>query len=195
MKNVHRLPSGYQPTGSLKVATAILMSVLISACAVSEDRRQTFADYDPGVSFTGFHSFAWQSADPILIATPRPLAPKTREALMAETVDQLEAKGFTRVDTAANADLLVAIVIGTRDDAHINSYSGRYGGSYSEVRESTTAGLGIELFDRRSEQRLWTGWATTGLTMDVYANGENVIRELVEMIMEQFPPPSPPPAA
>ena len=58
----------------------------------------------------------------------------------------------------------------------------------SEVREVTTGAISIDVFNQASGQRTWTGWATTGLTMDVRANSEPVAREMVRLILEVFPP-------
>ena len=61
-------------------------------------------------------------------------------------------------------------------------------GESSEIREITTGALAIEIFDQASARRLWTGYATTGMTMDVRINSQAETKELVAMIMDQFPP-------
>jgi hypothetical protein len=116
---------------------------------------------------------------------------------MDETSSQLAARGIRRVANPEEADFVVAFSVGTRDDLQVNNFPAKYrqfptvGRSYpqqSEVREVTTGALSIEVFNQASGQRTWTGWASTGLTMDVRANAEPVARDMVRLILEVFPP-------
>lgn len=173
--------------------------LLLSACAIREAAPQAGADYDRGTDFSSYRTFAWMSANPLLNATSQPVTPNLEVNLMRETARELASKGFTKVATPGEADFVVSFVIGTRDSLQVNSYPPRYrpfGNIGSdlpeavETREVTTGAISIELFNRRSGQRIWTGWATTGLTMDVRANAAETTREMVELIMAQFPPES-----
>jgi len=178
----------------------IVVSVLLlSACALREAPPEVVTDYDPGTDFNGYQTFAWMSAHPLLNATSQPVTPNLEKNLMDETAAQLSAQGYRKVATPAEADFVVSFVIGTRSSLQVNAYPGRYrppgnvGGSYhesSEVREVTTGAISIEFFNQQTAQRIWTGWATTGLTMDVRANAEETTREMVQLILEQFPPGS-----
>lgn len=167
---------------------AAMAAFLLQACAVSEVNPKVFTDFDPGTSFAGYRTFAWKSADPFVISSTRPVNTDTRKELMTQTVAHLEAKGLKKVDTAADPDLMVSIIVGTRDGLTLNNFPGRWGGSYVELRDTPTGGVGVELFKAGSDQRLWTGWATTGLTEEVYANRKEVVEELISLVLAEFPP-------
>jgi hypothetical protein len=170
---------------------------LISACAVREGKTSIYADYDPGTSFTDYRTFAWMTQNPLVASTPDVVNPNLQTNLMAETAAQLKNKGFRQVSTPGEADIVVAFTIGARDSLQENNFPGRYRqigtvgqtyGESSEIREITTGALSIEIFDQASARRLWTGYATTGVTMDVRINSQAETKELVAMIMDQFPP-------
>jgi hypothetical protein len=167
---------------------ATMAALLLQACAVSEVNPQVFSDYDPGTNFAGYRTFAWKSADPLVVSSTRPVTPEGRKLLMAQTITHLEAKGLHQVDMDANPDLLISIIVGSRDDLTLNNFPSRWGGSYVELRETPTGGVGVELFQAGTEQRLWTGWATTGLTAEFYANRKEIVEELISLVLAQFPP-------
>jgi len=170
---------------------AVLSVLLLSSCAVSEVDPQVFTDYDPGTYYAGYRTFAWQTP-PLVSSAQRPIAPETQDFALDETATLLIAKGMKQVKDATDADLLVSVVVGSRSGLVVNNYPGRWGGSYADLREVTTAGLGVELFNARTTQRVWTGWATTGLTAEVYANRQDVIKEILTMVLAEYPPGSQP---
>ena len=173
--------------------------VLVAGCAVREAKPIAFADYDRETDFSGYRSYAWMSVNPLYVATIQPVNPSLQKYLMDETSAQLTALGMRKVARPEDADFVVAFSVGTRDDLQINNYPAKYRqfatGSIgyrarSEVREVTTGAITIDVFNQASGQRTWTGWATTGLTMDVRANSEPIVREMVRLILEVFPPAS-----
>jgi hypothetical protein len=168
-------------------AFTFLALALLNGCAVSEVDPQVFTDYDPGTRYTGYRTFTWQQP-PLVSSASRPIAPETQRFALKETATLLMAKGLKQVETGADADLLVSVVVGSRGGLVVNNYPGRWGGNYSDLREVTTAGLGVELFNAQTAQRVWTGWATTGLTAEVYANREDVIKQILTMVLAEYPP-------
>jgi len=178
------------PATSLRTVSlglTLVALVLLNGCAVSEVDPKVFTDYDPGTRYSTYRTFAWQTP-PLVSSSPRPIAPETRDFALQETATLLTAKGLQQVQTATDADLLVSVVVGSRSGLVVNNYPGRWGGNYSDLREVTTAGLGVEIFNRETTQRLWTGWATTGLTAEVYANRQDVIKEILTMVLAEYPP-------
>lgn len=164
-----------------------LMLIALSGCAVSEVDPQVFTDYDPGNRYDAYRTFTWQEP-PLISSSPRPIAPEARQFALAKTAKLLTEKGLRQVESAADADLLVSVVVGSRSGLVVNNYPGRWGGNYADLRETTTAGLGVELFTADTAQRIWTGWATTGLTAEVYANRQEVIEEILTMVLAEYPP-------
>ena len=175
------------PARITMLVLSLLAVVLMHGCAVSEVDPQVFTDYDPGTRYSSYRTFAWQNP-PLVSSSPRPVAPETRDFALKETATLLTEKGLQQVETAEAADLLVSVVVGSRGGLVVNNYPGRWGGNYSDLREVTTAGLGVEIFNRETTQRLWTGWATTGLTAEVYANRQDVIEQILNMVLAEYPP-------
>ncbi len=181
-----------------RLALILLVCALSPACATREAKPVAFADYDRETSFAGYRSYAWMKANPLFVATIQPVNPNLEATLMSETAALLAAKGIRRVEKPEDADFVVSFTVGSRDNLQVNNYPGRYrlgrvGSAYpesSEVREVTTGAIAIEVFNQETGTRTWTGWATTGLTMDVRADSAPVVKEMVQLILEQFPPPS-----
>lgn len=181
--------SGFRNSRSIvgRWMALVLILAISSGCAVSEVDPKVFTDYDPGTRYDGYRTYAWQNP-PLISSSPRPITPEAQQFALQETANLLAGKGLTPVESAADADLLVSVVIGSRSGLVVNNYPGRWGGNYADLRETTTAGLGVELFRADNTQRIWTGWATTGLTAEVYANRKEVIKEVLTMVMAEYPP-------
>ena len=171
--------------------------LLLSGCAVREGSTSVYADYDPGTRFDGYRTFTWESANPLVVATSGVVSPSLQPSLMQETASILRARGLRQVNSRLEADLLVAFAIGSVSSLQENNYPGSQqpigtvGQSYSEsseVREITTGMLSVDMFNRGSGQRVWTGWAATGLTMDVRVNQSEEVADIIGQILAQFPP-------
>jgi hypothetical protein len=182
---------------NLKLLAVIALASLSTACAVRESSTRVFADYDPGTRFDNYRTFTWESANPLVVATSGVVDPRLQPALMKETSAQLSSKGLREVKSRLDADLLVAFTIGSTDSLQENNFPGSVqsigtvGQSYrqsSEIREVTTGLLSVDLFNRTNRQRVWTGWAATGLTIDVRINQSDEVEDIIALIMEQFPP-------
>lgn len=184
---------------SLQRAAFIFLAAIgpLSGCAVQEASPVAFTDFDPGTDFSNYQTFAWMRPDPLYNATAQPVTPSLQQNLMRDTAAGLTAKGYRQVSKPADADFVVSFAIGTVNSLQENNYPGRtnplassdldYPES-SEIREVTTGAISIEIFEARSGRRTWTGWATTGLTLDVRADAKAVTNEMVTLILAKFPP-------
>ena len=185
-----------------RIACVALVCLGAGACATREAPGEVYADYDPGTSFRSYHSYSWMSPNPLFVNTGQPVNPGLESRLMSETAAVLKTRGFTRVEKREDADFVVAFSVGARDSLQENNFTGgdrmgdrmgRVGNNIpaaSEVREVTTGAIAIEIFHRESGQRTWTGWATAAMTMDVRADSDPLVRDVVHRILEQFPPSS-----
>ncbi len=175
----------------------LLALLLLSGCAVREGTTSVYADYDPGTRFDSYRTFTWESANPLVVSTSGVVSPSLQPSLMQETASILKERGLRQVSSRLEADLLVAFAIGSVSSLQENNYPGSQqpigtvGQSYSEsseVREITTGMLSVDMFNRGSGQRVWTGWAATGLTMDVRMNQSEEVADIIGQILAQFPP-------
>jgi hypothetical protein len=72
-------------------------------------------------------------------------------------------------------------------------YGGWYGGSDVRVNQYTQGTLTIQLFDRESKNAVWVGWASKRLS-DSDSRKEGLLAEVINKILEPFPPGAPAPA-
>jgi hypothetical protein len=160
---------------------------------------QVNADFDPGTDFSRYQTFSFITDDPLLVADVAAVSPLLQGRLMRATQSELSAKGFRYTDDRANADLVVSFTLGARDKVQVSSYPGRYYGSgvtgwsgpyfdEVEVRNYTEGTLAVDLFDVKTTAPVWHGWAVKAITPADRENAEQLIKELIAAILEQFPP-------
>lgn len=175
-------------------ACTLFALLALSACAA---RPVGYSDFDPETDFSGYRSFAWMSAHPLYATTPDPVNPALEGILMEEVKANLTRRGYTFVADAEQADFVLAFTIGSRAGMSTNLYPGLYRQSYTVGRgwgdvvatnEFTEAALVIDLFDRASAQKKWMGWSLTEITMNDRMNARPAVRELVDTILDHFPP-------
>lgn len=182
---------------------AAIGCLLVAGCATT---LTATTDYDPGVDFTTYSSFSWIDPNPLIRSvTQRPLSPLVVQRLMADTRDLLEGRGLRFVEDPTEADLAVAFTVGSRDGIRISSYPttslhrgrrgrptnswGNYwGGSTVRTRQYTEGQLAVDLFDVAQARPVWHGTVSTRITRGDRAEPNEVIREALTAILDEFPP-------
>lgn len=175
--------------------------VVLSGCATT---TKGSADYDPSVNFANYHTFAWISQHPMIVATAQgqQISPLAEGRIMRAIADSLTSKGYRLLDTPDNADFVVSFTVGARDNIQVTSYpvayrgfygragywGGAYWGSDVDVQKFTEGRLAIDIFDRKEHRPIWHGWATKKITPKTQENPEPVINEVVAAILAKFPP-------
>ena len=182
------------------IITLVASVILLSGCASTTKGN---SDFDPSVSFAGYHSFAWIAEHPMIIGATagRQINPMTEGRIMRAIEESLRSKGFEVIADAEQADFVVAFTIGARDEVQVTSYptayrcfhrGGYWGGGYYgtdiDVRQYTEGRLSIDIFDRAEHRPVWHGWATKRITRKAEEDPEPVLREVVAAIMAKFPP-------
>jgi hypothetical protein len=181
----------------MKVLLPIILVSLIAACATPMRAR---SDYDSRNDFSRYLSFAWINDDPLIApagSTER-VSPLNRRRIVEAIESQLAAQGFRKVSDEASADFIVSYTVGSRDRIDVQSYPVRFRGAWgwgwtyvgrdadvSTYREGT---LAIDVFDGRTNQPVWHGWATKRITERDVANAAEQIPVAVAAILEKFPP-------
>ncbi len=189
----------------------VLLTVLglaFSGCAPSP-AIQSNSDFDPAAKFLDWRTFAWISGQPLIVApgSSRPLNPGTQEAIEASIVETLNAKGYAQVLEVSQADFVVSYTIGARDETMIEELPGAYGGfdwgwgmnSWQlkpQVIESKTVEtkyvegtLAIDIFDARTKQPAWHGWASAALRS--LPASKKLVDKVVKSILAKYPATAP----
>ncbi|HET7756193.1 MAG TPA: DUF4136 domain-containing protein, partial [Steroidobacteraceae bacterium] len=116
----------------------------------------------------------------------------------------LARKGFNEASDAAAADFVVDFTVGSRERTDVRSYPAPYRGpwiwdrpgwwGYSywgtelDVRQYREGTLSIDIFDGRSRQPVWHGWAKKELTQSDLEHSEAPVRAAVDQVLAGFPP-------
>lgn len=160
---------------------------------------QVSQDYDPATSFGSLERFRWETTVQESTGDPR-LDNPLRDSRIRKAVERvLKEKGLApskdggatfliRYREALNKKLESAGGIGFG----IGSY-GRHGGvaigTGNNLRETEDASLIIDFLDPESKTLLWRGTGTRRFKgYDDPAKASRDINQLVEKILEQFPP-------
>lgn len=180
-----RVRSCYALVGTLAAG------LLLSACATTRVGN----DYDRSAHFADYHTYAW---------LPRehgngrnPLAVRfAKESIDAE----LTQRGYSLAKDPETADFEVDVTIGAHDRIDVNSYpvgfrgpwtwGSRYYGDQVEIRKYREGTLAVDIFDGKTHQPVWTGWASKELTSADQVRSDGPIREAAASVLAQFPPTS-----
>jgi hypothetical protein len=151
------------------------------------------SDYDRSANFAGYHSYAWLARKQFSGVNPLAIR-RAHQAIDA----LLMRKGFIPAATPANADFLVDFTLGWRERVDIQSYPPGYGGrwlwgrgyygSQIDVRRYREGTLAIDIFDGRTHQPVWSGWARKELSRSEIEHSEAAIRAATASVLAEFPP-------
>lgn len=185
------------------VATAL---AIMSGCATITAQ----SDYDREADFSQFRSFAWMTDPPVIVPpdTDMPVSALNLRRIKESIESQLVAQGFNQVPDRVAADFVVSATVGARDHINLDVYPDPYRGAWlwhsrfygnglgagagvgfgRYVDTYTEGTLAIDIFDERSKQAIWHGWATKRITNADIADASEPIRLAVEAILGGFPP-------
>lgn len=163
---------------------------------------RTEHDSAPGVDFSRFESYAWISANPLIpaqvgVLEARYVSPIDEQRIRAAVDSELAARGYHSVEQT-QADLVVSFAIGREEKLSVDEVGGRdrvyyhgygygdwYRGSAVQVRTYTEGTLVLEVFDRKSQQAVWVGWASKRLSPA--DERTEVIQRAIAKILVPFP--------
>lgn len=172
----------------LLVFALFLASPLPGGCA----RVQFGSEYDDKADFSAYGSYAWVTDELTLIGTgmgnPRIRNEDNERRIRAAVDSALASKGFEKV-ALDEADLVVAFVVGTREQLRLEGGGGSTYSLLTTKDASSTyyqGSLSIDLFDGASRRQVWHGWVSKPLQAE--DDPDTVINAAVARIMEQFPP-------
>ena len=177
--------------------------LLATGCATP---KSITTDFDNSVDFSKFRTFSWIDPHPLIrSATQRPLSPLVERRLMSNTRDLLTSQGFRFEDNPADADLVVAFTIGSRDGIVIETlptrsfnssarrqrpggWRGYWTGNTVSTRQYTEGQLAVDIFDVAEARPVWHGSAGRQITRSDREVSDELVREALEAILADFPP-------
>jgi hypothetical protein len=174
----------------------------LNACTT----QRAAVDYDPGVDFTKYRTYAWSLTDAEVAANledPR-ISPLAHERIRAVVDQALLAKGFVKKEPP---DFMIALRTSLSDRQQVH-----YWGPYADpllwrhgwrrwpygpfaydpffarttVSTVTEATLAIDMFDAETKQPIWHGHTTRVVGPDDIRPAD--IQRMVDAILADFPP-------
>jgi len=172
-----------------RVVAAWFAATVVAACSTVAANH----DFNPATNFDTYKTFSWISAHPLVDPTPTPMLEGRIQQIAR---DLLSAKGYRFVEDPAQADFLVGFGLGASDKLRIDTYPAAYRGQWHwrpgahdvTVRPRTEGRLVVDIFDVRTHQPVWHGWATRSLTTNDLRESSGALRTALTAIFANFPP-------
>jgi len=179
----------------------LIATPLISGCATPIK-----AEFDEGVNFQEYRTFAWSAPDRRQIKDPildsglldRRMGHAVRETLKARGFEEVAADEAdflvtyhttTRERLSGGSSVRVHIASGHRYPYHPHWYGPRYYAvaPFHDDRRSYQEGtLMIDIVDRERQELIWRGWRAGEVRQDRFRDDR--LRQQVERILGDFPP-------
>ncbi|WP_114325091.1 DUF4136 domain-containing protein [Candidatus Colwellia aromaticivorans] len=188
-----------------KIFAAVLL-ITVASCSTTYEAKVDF-DKNSKVDTLNYKTFAWLSSGKIM-APPADINPVMKQRVDEEIEKAFMAKGYQLIDDAEKADFAISYTVGNRDKIKVSSYpttyntgfgwggsyyGGRYGGMYgtqmsteTHVRQYTEGKLAIDVYDVKSHQPAWHGWAVKRITSDDKEAPSSMIKDIVNKVVTQF---------
>lgn len=194
MNNVNATRKPY-----LKLGPFVILGLVLSGCATIKSGSH----HDESASFESYRSFSWIANEPLIVGTGNDpsVSPLTQKKIVDAIAGELARKGFVFTADRGAADFIVAYTVGTRDRIEATSYPTAYQGAWGwhlygryyydievEHRMYTEGTLGVDIFDGKTKQPVWHGWATKTISSADRQDPSPSIDKAVAGLFAAFPP-------
>jgi Domain of unknown function (DUF4136) len=163
-------------TTSLLRLRLSLVAALVGCASAHVD-----TDWDRGVRFADYHTYAWMDT-PQMQAMQRGTLFDRR--LRSAVEGQLSAKGFRKSDAGGDPDVLLVYHVGAQDKIDVQRWG--YAGRRWDVRQYREGALVIDIVDARSRSLVWRGTATDEVSGSDGAGQK--LEKAVQKMFARFPP-------
>ena len=173
----------------------LFLALLLAGCTSTAPVKVNF-DQNTDINTAQYQTFTWLTASKIM-SMPEALNPVMKARVDRAIENALVKKGYQLIDDKDKADFTVSYSLGSREKIKVSSYpamyqgpmrrGGFYGGMATEthVRQYTEGSLAIDIFDVKSHEPVWHGWAT----QRIYSKNTKEVSEInliVEQVINQF---------
>lgn len=166
----------------MKVRIPIACAVLL--CVVPLAAQQVSVNYNHGVSFAQFHTYAWanNNANQIQNSILAQVAKQDIENAMAE-------KGFQKVEESQNPDLILTASGGERQQTSWNAWGMRgIGGGMGSItpQQNVEGTMVVSLYNLKAQELIWRGIAQDTLSNNGNKN-QQMVQKAVQKMFKQWP--------
>jgi len=182
-----------------KLIVVIALITVVVGCASTQKARVNF-DRNSDISTSHYKTFAWLNETKVL-AEPVDVNPVMKVRIDNAIESAFVAKGYQLIDDAEQADFTISYTMGSRDKVKVDSlpttyrtgfvWGHRYYGGIgvsneTHVRNYTEGKLAIDVYDVKSRQPVWHGWAVKRIKTVDQDNPSKAIKSVVEQVVAQF---------
>jgi len=173
--------------------------LFVGACATI----RTGHHRDEANDFSRYQSFSWIADSPYVrgdSSTAATVDPLTQTKIQRAIRETLEGRGYRFTDDRNDADFVIAYTVGSRQDVSVDSYPIAFRGAWGwhvrggfiyaydrDVHTYTRGTLGVDIFDEKTRQPVWHGWAEKTVTESDKADPTATIYAAVGKLFEGFP--------
>lgn len=180
--------------------------IVLASCASTYEADVDF-DKNSKIDTSNYKTFAWLTPGKIM-APAEDINPVMKVRVDEEIEQAFISKGYQLIDDAEKADFTISYTVGNRDKIKVNSYpssyntgfgwgrgyyGGYYGGMYgstmgteTRVRQYTEGKLAVDVYDVKTHQPVWHGWATKRITSADKQAPSSTIKDIVHQVIGQF---------
>lgn len=184
---------------SSQLVLAALVIGMIGACA----SIRSGAHFDDSAPFAAYRTFAWIADEPLIAPTGQAtfVSPLTQKKITQSLAKAFAARGYALVADPVQADFVVSYTVGTRDRIDASAYPVAYRGAWGRSpygwyhyettvvhRMYTEGTLGVDVFDGKTKEPIWHGWATKTISTSDLEDPAPSIDAATTAIVAHFPP-------
>jgi hypothetical protein len=175
-------------TRTPRILLGFLFLLSLASLAVA---AKVFTDFDPKANFSQYKTFMW-------IKRPHMDDPLMDDRIVNAINAELTAKGWTLVQDSA--DVGVAAHVATRKQHDLETFYNGFGGGWgwhhwgggmgiatTHVDTYVVGTLVVDLFDTRTKQVIFRGWATDALSDNPKKETKKLEKD-IERLFKDFPP-------
>lgn len=182
-----------------KLFMVLTLIAVLTGCVTTQKSRVDF-DRNNEISTSHYKTFAWLNEAKVL-AEPVDVNPVMKVRIDNAIEQAFIAKGYQLVNDAEQADFTISYTMGSREKVKVDTlpvmyrtsflWGHRYYGgiglsSDTHVRNYTEGKLAIDVYDVKSHQPVWHGWAVKHIKSADQDNPAKAIKMVVEQVVAQF---------
>ena len=190
----------------IKKTLATILLIAVASCSTTYEAKVNF-DKNSKIDTSSYKTFSWLNSGKIM-APPEDYNPVMKVRVDEAVENAFIAKGYRLIQDPEKADFAISYTVGNRDKIKVSHYpstynsafgwgrgyyGGGYGGMYgahmsteTRVRQYTEGKLAIDVYDVKSHQPAWHGWAVKRITSSDKEAPSADIQNVVHKVIAQF---------
>ena len=187
----------------IKKTFAAILLIAVASCSTTYEAKVNF-DKNSKIDTSAYKTFSWLNTGKIM-APPEDFNPVMKVRVDEAVENAFIAKGYQLIEDAEKADFAISYTVGNRDKIQVSNYPSTYnsgfgwgrgyygGGMYgihmnteTRVRQYTEGKLAIDIYDVKSHQPAWHGWAVKRITSGDKEAPSSAIKDVVHKVIAQF---------